>query len=129
MEKQNNWWKEAIVYQVYPRSFQDSNGDGTGDLQGIISRLDYIRSLGIDIIWLNPIYASPNDDNGYDISDYRAIMKEFGTMEDSDELLKEVHVRGLKLVLDLVVNHTSDEHHWFKEARKSRNNPYYNYYH
>ncbi len=129
MEKQNDWWKEAIVYQVYPRSFQDSNGDGTGDLQGIISRLDYIRSLGIDIIWLNPIYASPNDDNGYDISDYRAIMKEFGTMEDFDELLKEVHVRGLKLVLDLVVNHTSDEHPWFKEARKSRNNPYYNYYH
>ena len=129
MEKQNDWWKEAIVYQVYPRSFQDSNGDGTGDLQGIISRLDYICSLGIDVIWLNPIYASPNDDNGYDISDYRAIMKEFGTMEDFDELLKEVHVRGLKLVLDLVVNHTSDEHPWFKEARKSRNNPYYNYYH
>lgn len=125
MEKQNDWWKEAIVYQVYPRSFQDSNGDGTGDLQGIISRLDYICSLGIDVIWLNPIYASPNDDNGYDISDYRAIMKEFGTMEDFDELLKEVHVRGLKLVLDLVVNHTSDEHPWFKEARKSRNtNPY-----
>ncbi len=123
MEKQNDWWKEAIVYQVYPRSFQDSNGDGTGDLQGIISRLDYIRSLGIDIIWLNPIYASPNDDNGYDISDYRAIMKEFGTMEDFDELLKEVHVRGLKLVLDLVVNHTSDEHPWFNEPRKSRNNP------
>lgn len=126
---QTPWWKEAVVYQIYPRSFQDSNGDGIGDLRGIILRLNYVKSLGVDVIWLNPIYASPNDDMGYDISDYRAIMKEFGTMEDFDELLKEVHARGMKLVLDLVVNHTSDEHPWFQEARKSRNNPYYNYYH
>src|ERR1700758_564033 len=107
------WWKEVVVYQVYPRSFKDSNGDGVGDLKGIISKLDYIKSLGIDVIWLNPIYGSPNDDNGYDISDYRGIMKEFGTMQDFDELLKEMHARGLKLVMDLVVNHSSDEHEWF----------------
>ena len=118
-----------MVYQIYPRSFKDSNGDGIGDLCGIISCLDYIKSLGVDVIWLNPIYASPNDDNGYDISDYRAIMKEFGTMEDFDLLLREVHARNLKLILDLVVNHTSDEHPWFQEARKSRKNPYYTYYH
>lgn len=129
MKEQKYWWKEAVVYQIYPRSFQDSNADGIGDLQGIISRLNYVCSLGVDVIWLNPIFASPNDDMGYDISDYRAIMKEFGTMADFDELLQEVHARGLKLVLDLVVNHTSDEHPWFKEARKSRNNPYYSYYH
>lgn len=128
-KNKKNWWKEAIVYQIYPRSFQDSNEDGIGDLRGIIRRLDYIRSLGVDVIWLNPIYASPNDDMGYDISDYRAIMKEFGTMEDFDDLLEEVHRRGLKLVLDLVVNHTSDEHPWFQEARKSRKNPFYRYYH
>ena len=108
MEQNNRiWWKEAVVYQIYPRSFKDSNGDGIGDLCGIISCLDYIKSLGVDVIWLNPIYASPNDDNGYDISDYRAIMKEFGTMEDFDLLLREVHARNLKLILDLVVNHTS----------------------
>lgn len=119
MEQNNRiWWKEAVVYQIYPRSFKDSNGDGIGDLCGIISCLDYIKSLGVDVIWLNPIYASPNDDNGYDISDYRAIMKEFGTMEDFDLLLREVHARNLKLILDLVVNHTSDEHPWFQEARK-----------
>lgn len=132
MEQEKNnrtWWKEAIVYQIYPRSFKDSNGDGIGDLRGIISRLDYIKSLGVDVIWLNPIYASPNDDNGYDINDYRAIMKEFGTMDDFDELLLQVHARKLKLVLDLVVNHTSDQHPWFIEARKSRENPFYNYYH
>lgn len=123
------WWKEAVVYQIYPRSFQDSDGDGIGDLRGIISRLHYVHSLGVDVIWLNPIYASPNDDMGYDISDYRAIMKEFGTMEDFDALLANVHALGMKLVLDLVVNHTSDEHPWFREARKSRHNPYYNYYH
>lgn len=123
------WWKEAVVYQIYPRSFQDSNGDGIGDLRGIISRLNYVRSLGVDVIWLNPIYASPNDDMGYDISDYRAIMKEFGTMDDFDALLENVHALGMKLVLDLVVNHTSDEHPWFREASKSRNNPYYDYYH
>ena len=123
------WWKEAVVYQIYPRSFKDSDGDGIGDLHGIISKLDYIKSLGIDVVWLNPIFASPNDDNGYDISDYQAIMKEFGTMEDFDELLAGMHQRGIKLVLDLVVNHSSDEHEWFKQSRSSRDNPYRNYYH
>ncbi|MCC3153614.1 alpha-glucosidase [Hymenobacter sp. BT770] len=123
------WWKEAVVYQVYPRSYQDSNGDGVGDLRGLISRLDYIKSLGVNVIWLNPIFGSPNDDNGYDISDYRAIMKDFGTMQDFDELLKGMHQRGLKVVLDLVVNHSSDEHEWFKQARSSRTNPYRDYYH
>ena len=129
LARERRWWKEAVVYQVYPRSFQDSNGDGVGDLRGLISRLDYIRSLGVDVVWLNPIFASPNDDNGYDISDYRAIMREFGTMADFDELLQAMHARGLKLVLDLVVNHTSDEHAWFKQSRSSRDNPYRNYYH
>lgn len=124
-----SWWKEALVYQIYPRSFQDSNGDGIGDLQGIASRLDYIKSLGVDVIWLNPIFRSPNDDMGYDISDYREIMPEFGTMADFDELLEKIHARGMKLILDLVVNHTSDEHPWFSEARKSRANPYYRFYH
>jgi oligo-1,6-glucosidase len=123
------WWKEAVVYQIYPRSFKDTDGDGVGDLKGIISKLDYIQSLGIDVVWLNPIYGSPNADNGYDISDYQAIMKEFGTMEDFDALLKGMHDRGLKLVMDLVVNHSSDEHKWFKESRKSRDNPYRDYYH
>ncbi len=122
------WWKEAVVYQIYPRSFMDSNGDGIGDLQGIISRLDYLKDLGIDVIWLSPIYQSPNDDNGYDISDYRAIMKEFGTMADFDEMLSEIHKRGMKLVMDLVVNHSSDEHPWFIESRKSKDNPYRDYY-
>jgi len=136
LHKQNNenipdrkWWKEAVVYQIYPRSFKDSDGDGIGDIKGIISKLDYVKSLGVDVVWLNPIFASPNDDNGYDISDYRAIMKEFGTMADFDIMLKEMHDRGIKLVLDLVVNHSSDEHEWFKQARSSRNNPYRNYYH
>lgn len=123
------WWKEAIVYQIYPRSFKDSNGDGIGDLRGIIEKLDYIKSLGIDVVWLNPIFSSPNDDNGYDISDYRQIMDEFGTMEDFDEMLRGMHERGIKLVLDLVVNHSSDEHFWFQESRKSRENPYRDYYH
>ncbi|MDD4971296.1 MAG: alpha-glucosidase [Paludibacter sp.] len=123
------WWKEAVVYQIYPRSFKDSNGDGVGDLQGIISKLDYVKSLGIDAVWLNPIYASPNDDNGYDISDYRDIMKEFGTMADFDVMLSEMHKRGIRLIMDLVVNHSSDEHKWFKESRKSRTNPYRDYYH
>lgn len=123
------WWKEAVVYQVYPRSFKDTNADGIGDLRGIISKLDYIKRLGVDVVWLNPIYASPNADNGYDISDYQSIMKEFGTMEDFDALLKGMHERGLKLVLDLVVNHSSDEHKWFQESRKSRDNPYRDYYH
>lgn len=123
------WWKEAVVYQVYPRSFKDSDGDGVGDLKGIIEKLDYIQSLGVDVVWLNPVFASPNDDNGYDISDYRAIMTEFGTMEDFDNLLKGMHERGIKLVLDLVVNHCSSEHPWFVEARSSRNNPYRDYFH
>lgn len=123
------WWKEAIVYQIYPRSFKDSNGDGIGDLRGIIEKLDYIKSLGVDVVWLNPICSSPNDDNGYDISDYRNIMSEFGTMDDFDELLSGMHARGIKLVMDLVVNHTSDEHVWFQESRKSRDNPYRDYYH
>lgn len=123
------WWKEAVVYQVYPRSFKDSDGDGIGDLKGIISKLDYIKSLGVDAVWLNPIYGSPNDDNGYDVSDYRGIMKDFGTMEDFDALLKGMHERGLKLVMDLVVNHSSDEHEWFKQSRSSRTSPYRNYYH
>ncbi len=127
--KDRVWWKEAVVYQIYPRSFKDSDGDGVGDLKGIISKLDYIKSLGIDAIWLNPIYTSPNDDNGYDISDYRSIMSEFGTMDDFNALLKGIHDRGIKLVMDLVVNHSSDEHEWFKQSRSSRTNPYRNYYH
>ena len=130
---QNNnnkkWWKEAVVYQIYPRSFKDTDGDGVGDLKGIISKLDYIKSLGIDVVWLNPIFGSPNDDNGYDISDYQGIMKEFGTMKDFDALLKGMHDRKIKMVLDLVVNHSSDEHKWFQESRKSRTSPYRNYYH
>ncbi len=126
---ERKWWKEAVVYQIYPRSFQDSNNDGVGDIPGIIERLDYIKSLGIDVIWLNPCYESPNDDNGYDISDYRKIMPEFGTMEDFDELLQGVHDRGMKLVMDLVVNHSSDEHEWFQQSRSSRDNPYRDYYH
>jgi len=125
----NKWWKEAVVYQIYPRSFKDSDGDGVGDLKGIISKLDYIKSLGVTAIWLNPIYSSPNDDNGYDISDYRNIMKDFGTMDDFNALLKGMHERGIKLVMDLVVNHSSDEHDWFKQSRSSRTNPYRNYYH
>jgi oligo-1,6-glucosidase len=122
------WWKKGVMYQIYPRSFQDSNGDGIGDIQGIISRLNYIQSLGVDIVWLGPIYESPNDDNGYDISNYYQIHPEFGTMEDFDELLTGMHERGIKLIMDLVVNHTSDEHRWFKESRKSKDNPYRDYY-
>ena len=119
MEKRA-WWKESVVYQIYPRSFCDSNGDGIGDLPGILSKLDYVRDLGVNVIWLSPVYRSPNDDNGYDISDYRAIMDEFGTMEDFDALLAAAHERGLRIVMDLVVNHTSDEHPWFIESRASR---------
>ncbi|WP_149177360.1 alpha-glucosidase [Bacillus sp. SH5-2] len=126
MEKQ--WWKESVVYQIYPRSFMDSNGDGIGDLRGIISKLDYLKELGINVIWLSPVYESPNDDNGYDISDYCKIMNEFGTMEDWDELLHEMHERNMKLMMDLVVNHTSDEHNWFIESRKSKDNKYRDYY-
>ncbi len=122
------WWKEAVIYQIYPRSFMDSNGDGIGDLKGITSRLDYLKYLGVDVLWLSPIYQSPNDDNGYDISDYQAVMEEFGTMADFDEMLSEAHKRGLKVVMDLVVNHTSDEHRWFMESRKSRDNEYRDYY-
>lgn len=122
------WWKEAVAYQIYPRSFMDSNGDGIGDIQGIISKLDYIKELGIDVIWISPIYQSPNDDNGYDISDYKAIMADFGTMRDFDELLASVHQRGMRLIMDLVINHTSDEHPWFIESRSSIDNPYRDYY-
>lgn len=122
------WWKEAVVYQIYPRSFKDSNGDGIGDLNGIIEKLDYLKELGIDVIWLSPVYKSPNDDNGYDISDYQDIMDEFGTLEDWENLLAEMHKRGIKLIMDLVVNHTSDEHKWFIESRKSKDNPYRDYY-
>ncbi len=126
MEKQ--WWKESVVYQIYPRSFMDSNGDGIGDLRGILAKLDYLKELGIDVIWLSPVYESPNDDNGYDISDYCKIMNEFGTMEDWDELLHEMHKRNMKLMMDLVVNHTSDEHNWFIESCKSKDNKYRDYY-
>ncbi|MFW2487005.1 glycoside hydrolase family 13 protein [Clostridium chromiireducens] len=122
------WWKESVVYQVYPRSFKDSNGDGIGDLRGIIEKLDYLKELGIDVIWLSPVYKSPNDDNGYDISNYEDIMDEFGTMEDMDELIMEGNNRGIKILMDLVVNHTSDEHNWFIEAKKSKDNPYREYY-
>jgi len=122
------WWKEAVVYQIYPRSFKDSNGDGVGDLKGITSKLDYLKDLGVDVIWLSPVYKSPNDDNGYDISDYQDISSEFGTMEDWEELLSEMHRRGIKLVMDLVVNHTSDEHYWFQQAKSSKDNPYRDYY-
>ncbi len=122
------WWKESVVYQIYPRSFCDSNGDGIGDLGGIISKLDYLEELGVDVLWLCPIYKSPNDDNGYDISDYRDIMDEFGTLDDFDELLAKAHEHHLKIMLDLVVNHTSDEHKWFMESRSSEDNSYRNYY-
>lgn len=122
------WWKESVVYQIYPRSFKDSNNDGIGDLNGIIEKLDYLKELGIDVIWLSPVYQSPNDDNGYDISDYQQIMKEFGTMSDFDNMLEQAHKRGMKIMMDLVVNHTSDEHRWFIESKSSKNNPYRDYY-
>ena len=125
---ERKWWKEAVVYQIYPRSFKDSNGDGIGDLNGIKEKLDYLNYLGIDVIWLSPIYQSPNDDNGYDISDYKSVMNEFGTMNDFDDLLKEAHKKGIRIVMDLVVNHTSDEHPWFLESRKGETNPYRDYY-
>ncbi|WP_138495094.1 glycoside hydrolase family 13 protein [Paenibacillus pinistramenti] len=122
------YWKEAVVYQIYPRSFKDSNGDGIGDLKGITSKLDYLKELGVDVVWLSPVYKSPNDDNGYDISDYYDIMDEFGTLADWEELLEGLHSRGIKLMMDLVVNHSSDEHAWFVESRKSKDNPYRDYY-
>lgn len=127
-ELKEKWWKEAVIYQIYPRSFYDSNGDGIGDLNGICEKLDYLKDLGVTAIWCSPFYDSPNDDNGYDIRDYKAIMEEFGTMEDFDRLLDEIHKRDMKLIVDLVVNHTSDEHEWFKEALKSKYNPYHDYY-
>ena len=122
------WWKESVVYQIYPRSFKDGNGDGVGDLRGIIEKLDYLEQLGVDVVWLSPVYKSPNDDNGYDISDYQDIMDDFGTLADWSEMLEGMHRRGIKLVMDLVVNHTSDEHPWFVESRKSRDNPYRDFY-
>lgn len=122
------WWKEAVVYQIYPRSFMDSNGDGIGDINGITEKLEYLQELGIDVIWLSPVYQSPNDDNGYDISDYQAIMTEFGTMEDFDRMLSRAHELGIKIMMDLVVNHTSDEHAWFVESKKSVDNPYRDFY-
>lgn len=128
-ETDKKWWKESIVYQIYPRSFRDTDGDGIGDLRGIIEKLDYIKSLGVTAVWLNPIYSSPNADNGYDVSDYRNIMSDFGTMEDFDAMLKGMHEREIKLVMDIVVNHSSDEHEWFKQSRSSRDSPYRDYYH
>src|SRR3712207_6580471 len=128
MDMQNTWWKDSVVYQIYPRSFNDSNGDGVGDLRGVIEKLDYLQELGIDVVWLSPVYKSPNDDMGYDISDYQDIMDEFGTLADWEELLAGLHERGIKLVMDLVVNHTSDEHPWFVEARKSKTSRYRDYY-
>ena len=128
MVQKKKWWKEAVAYQVYPRSFYDTNGDGIGDIRGVIEKLDYLEDLGIDVVWLSPVYESPNDDNGYDISDYQDIMAEFGTMEDLDELLEEVHKRDMKLIMDLVINHTSDEHEWFIESRSAKDNPYRDYY-
>lgn len=126
MEKK--WWKESVVYQIYPRSFNDTTGNGIGDIQGIIDKLDYIKSLGVDVVWLCPVYESPNDDNGYDISNYRQISEDFGGQEAFDELLEQMHQKGLKLVMDLVANHTSDEHFWFQESKKSKTNPYRDYY-
>lgn len=122
------WWKESVVYQIYPISFMDSNGDGIGDLRGILSKLDYLQNLGVDVIWVCPIYKSPNHDNGYDISDYCDIMKEFGTMDDFDRLLSEMHSRGMKLMMDLVLNHTSHQHPWFIESRSSKDNPKRDFY-
>ncbi len=126
--EQKVWWKEAVVYQIYPRSFMDSNGDGIGDINGIILKLDYLKELGVDILWISPMYQSPNDDNGYDISDYQNIMNEFGTLENFDALLKKSHELGIKIIMDLVINHTSDEHPWFIESRNSIDNPFRDYY-
>lgn len=125
---QEQWWKKSVVYQIYPRSFCDSNGDGIGDLDGIESKLWYLKELGIDVIWLSPVYQSPNDDMGYDISDYQAVMSEFGTMESFDRMLEKAHSLGIKIMMDLVVNHTSDEHPWFVESRRSKDNPYRDFY-
>ena len=127
-ENTNKWWENAVVYQIYPKSFQDSNGDGYGDIRGIISRLDYLKDLGIDAVWISPMYCSPQDDNGYDISDYQDIDPMFGTMDDMEELIREAGKRGIKIIMDLVLNHTSDEHRWFLEAIKGKENPYHDYY-
>ena len=126
--KNTNWFKDAIIYQIYPRSFKDSDNDGMGDIKGIIEKLDYLKELGINCVWLSPVYESPMDDNGYDISDYKKIYSTFGTMEDFDLMLSEMHKRGIRLIMDLVANHTSDEHYWFKESKKSKDNPYRDYY-
>ena len=128
MKASNSWWKEGVVYQIYPRSYKDTTGNGLGDIEGIIEQLDYIKSLGVNMLWLCPIYVSPNDDNGYDISDYRAISEDFGGNKAFDRLLNEMHARDLKLIMDLVVNHSSDEHHWFEQAKQSKDNPYHDYY-
>ena len=120
----HQWWQKSVVYQIYPKSFQDSNGDGIGDIQGIINRLDYLKLLGIDVIWLSPIYESPNYDNGYDISNYYEIGNEYGDMKDFERLVKEAESRGIKIIMDLVLSHTSDEHEWFIESRKNKNNKY-----
>ena len=125
---EKDWWKKAVIYQIYPRSFQDSNGDGIGDIPGILRRLDYLADLGIDAIWLSPVYQSPQDDNGYDISDYEKIDPMFGTMEDMDQLIAKAKEKNIRIIMDLVLNHTSDEHTWFLEAKKSRDNPYHDYY-
>ena len=128
MKINNNWWKEGVVYQIYPRSFNDTTGNGLGDIDGIIEKLDYIKSLGVNMIWICPVYASPNDDNGYDISDYRKISEDFGGNDAFDRLIKAMHTRDLKLIMDLVVNHSSDEHQWFEQAKQSKDNPYHDYY-
>ena len=125
---ETKWWHKSVIYQVYPRSFKDSNGDGIGDLRGLISKLDYIHDLGADLIWLCPVYASPNDDNGYDISDYYSIHPEYGSMEDMDLLISEAAARGIGIMMDIVANHTSDEHPWFIESKSSKDNPYRDYY-
>jgi oligo-1,6-glucosidase len=123
------WWKEAVIYQIYPRSFKDSNGDGIGDLPGIFSEVDYIASLGIDLCWINPVYLSPGTDNGYDISDFRTIQPEYGTMQDLERLIARLHEKKIRLIMDMVVNHTSDRHEWFRQASSSRDNPFYSFYH
>src|ERR1700748_2383843 len=123
------WWKESVIYQVYPRSFKDGNGDGIGDLPGMLSEVEYLASLGIDLCWINPVYCSPGRDNGYDISDFRAVQPEYGTMQDLERLIGQLHERKIRLIMDMVVNHTSDQHAWFRQARSSRDNPYYSFYH
>ena len=126
---QKEWWKEAVIYQIYPRSFKDSNGDKIGDIPGIIEKLDYLKDLGVDVVWLSPVYKSPNVDNGYDISDYKSVMEEFGTMEDLECLIREMHKRDLKLMMDIVVNHTSNQHEWFKKScQPDEDNPYADFY-